>query len=366
MQRLRGWLSQQSQHRREERDLLTRKIAHRLYLNRVARGREGNEKTDWAKAEKIVRRPLTRTAFRLGEWWRDRVEAFESTWLEAAMEGLDNDLQNLAIIDLLGVLASLSLISGAIGYFGEAGERRKQTNYQAWQVINLAVGRTAESGRKDAIEDLWGNEVSLSGLDIRDARIPELDLSAHCYFWHVRVLSWMCGGKQLPGFSEKGADLERANLQGAELKKANFERAKLGQANLKGAKLQDTRFGEADLAGANFEGADLKKAGFEKAKLGQANLKRAKLWDARFGEADLAGANFEGADLKKAGFEKARLWGATLKNVKLWGVNFEGADLWQANFEGTVLWPNTFKGALLCETILPKESSLDPDRDCQQ
>ena len=117
MQNLKEWLSQWQERRQEHHEQLVQNIAHRLYLNRVARNRDGDEATDLAKAEKLARNSFTRTAFRFGNYWRNRVDAFESTWVEAALEGLVNDLQNLAVIDLLNIIASLSLIYTAIVFF---------------------------------------------------------------------------------------------------------------------------------------------------------------------------------------------------------------------------------------------------------
>ena len=380
MQRFQGWLSRQNQRGRNRRDRLTRKIAHRLYLNRVARDREGDEKTDWARAEKLVRSPIVRTAFLFGEWWSDRVEAFESTWFEAGLEGLAHDLQNLAIIDLLNVLASLSLISGAIGYLLGGDERQKQTHYQAWQVINSAAGREAESGRKDAIEDLWADEVSLVGLDIHKANILRLDLSPHCYLVWFRVPDRICTLTNLPFIFRVGADLERANLQGAILEEANLQGASLERANLQRtilweANLQETDLWEVNLQGASLEKANLQvaylnKANLQGAFLNKANLQGAFLWEADLQVAYLRRANLQGADLEEANLQGADLWEAKL----------QGADLEEANLRNVIflstdlrvvanLVRKQLKGdeaPFICNSPVPKRFGIGKDRDCDR
>lgn len=318
----------QSQPSQEQRDRSTREIAHRLYLNRVARSREENEKTDWTRAEKIARNPLTKTAF----------------WLEAGLEGLVNYLQNLAIIDLLNVVASFSLIVGVIGFYMGAEERRKQTHYQAWQVINSAVEREAESGRRAAIEDLWADEVDLSGLDLRKARIPRLDLSPHCSFLYIPVFSYMCT-KNLPFFSEERVVLWESNLEEADLWEANLEGANLGGANLEGT----------NLGGANLERANLVRAKLEGANLGGVNLEGA----------NLVRANLEGADLEKANLENTSLAKANLDNTILPDTIFLSTELHitkkltQQQLEGN-------DPPFLCHSPVPETFGIDPDRDCDR
>lgn len=345
-----NWLARYCQSRQQHRLNFTRKVAHQLYENRQVRNKAGDAATDWARAEKIVRRPWNRALFRVGFLWRRRVEAFERSWFEAAMEGLVNDLSNLAIVDLLGVLASLSLITGAVGYFLEAGDRRKQTHYQAWEVINSAVGREAESGRRAAIEDLWADGVSLAGLDIRGAVIPDLDLGYQCYFSVVRLPSsvckvpasqarperirlgrgyrWRCYIPKVQSSEfmcnlllfrswRKRADLRNARLDGASLKGVNLEgadfwKANLEEANLKAANLQGTDFSDVNLQKADLQSSNLRESSLEFANLEEANLENVDLE-----RANLRGVNLKGANLELTGLREADLRWANLQNTNL-------------------------------------------------
>jgi len=94
----------------------------------------------------------------------------------------------------------------------------------------------------------------------------------------------------------------------------------------------------------------------ERVYLGGINLKKAYLREANLEGADLREANLEGADLGGANLEGAYLGEANLEGAYLIGANLEGADLGGAKLEG----------AILCRTTLPKDTNLDPNRDCKE
>lgn len=348
-----NWLNRQLQHHREERLALTRAIAKRLSQNRLVRGKPGDSAADLEQAEKIVRRPLQRTLFQVGFFWRGRVEAFENTWVEAALEGLVHDLSNLAIVDLLSVLASLSLISGGIGYFLDADERRDQNYYRAWSAINSARGQKADSGRKRAIEDLWKGGEDLTGLDIKSVEINNLDLGYRCSFG-VGLPKFLC---HLPWFGHlrTGVDLREANLEETVLLFVNLEKALLAFADLKGAHLEN----------ANLKGADLFLTDLEEAHLGNANLEGA----------NLSFVNLKKSALDKVNSKKVNLEFADLNNSLLLSVNLGGANLSDTNLEKTLVLKSDLSNAenlteaqlddsLVCRTSLPSNLSIDSNRDC--
>jgi uncharacterized protein YjbI with pentapeptide repeats len=124
-----------------------------------------------------------------------------------------------------------------------------------------------------------------------------------------------------PAISFSGQDLSKLDLHGISLSIADLSGANLSGANLSGA----------NLSGANLSGANLEDTNFEDANLSGANLKGAILRDANLSYANLEAANLEGALLRDA--------------------NLEGANLESAN---------------LCRTILPKDTNLDPNRDCEK
>lgn len=169
-------------------------------------------------------------------------------------------LKACVCFDILERLGHLAIVVAVIFYFAESGSRQKAERYQAWQVINLAQGKTGSGGRKDALQDLHRDGVSLIGVDISKAHLPGLKL--------------------------ENADLSEANLSNAILYEANFS-----GANFRLAILCNTDLHDADLSDANLTHANLYKAHLTEADLSDANLWYADLSDTDLWYADLSGAN---------------------------------------------------------------------------
>jgi uncharacterized protein YjbI with pentapeptide repeats len=102
-------------------------------------------------------------------------------------------------------------------------------------------------------------------------------------------------------------------------------------------------------------------------KLSGLDLSGATLWRANFREAQLENTNFQRAFLVEADFR-----GANLRDA-----DFSEASLAQANFQGSFLYRTKLRTAkkitdvqleksLLCKTEIPKQSKLEPDRDCKK
>jgi BTB/POZ domain-containing protein KCTD9 len=142
-------------------------------------------------------------------------------------------------------------------------EQKKQTQYQAWQIVNSTKGNSSSSGRIQALQDLNEDKISLSGISADQAYLIKIDL--------------------------READLEFASLK---------------KARLSGANLYKADFWKASLQGTNFYGASLRKAAFN----------RANLQGAIFNEADLEGAIFKEADIKEAMYCKVK--NLTVEQVK--------------------------------------------------
>jgi uncharacterized protein YjbI with pentapeptide repeats len=125
----------------------------------------------------------------------------------------------------------------------------------------------------------------------------------------------------------------------------------LAHSNLGGADLTHGDFGGADLIGANLNGASLSRANFIGAYLSGADLSRA----------DLSGASLSRADLSRADLSRADLRNAFLSDTSLSDANLNDADLSRAFLSDADL-----SGAKLCNTKLPPEIKLDPNRDCKE
>ncbi len=232
-------------------------------------------------------------------------------------------LRGSAIFELLGYSGQfalvISLILAFVTFFSESDKRaeerdniRKQKHYQAWQVINSAHGISGSGGRGDAIKDLYADGVSLVGLDVSQAYLPDLNL--------------------------KGADLSNANFQGATLPFANLQDAVLREANFQEADIRYLNAQNAKFNQANLQDADLREANLKWANFNWAELQRAILNSADFEGASLTGAKLQGADLVYINFKGANLSSANFKSASLGYTNFEWADLSNTNFEGVVSW----------------------------
>src|SRR3954469_5270871 len=105
---------------------------------------------------------------------------------------------------------------------------RRDTNYQAWQVINSAQGKGGSGGRIDALADLVRNHVSLSGINLDGAWLESIDL--------------------------RGGALQTASLETANLQSARFDDARLDGASFRGATLVAASFVGASLKGVDLTG----------------------------------------------------------------------------------------------------------------
>lgn len=267
--------------RRQRRVEMTERIAYQLYQRRLKRGYEGSSEKDWQAAEKIARNPIVCSSFQLNQWfknrWRRSIGWYESTSVEHALETLTEDLKNLAVFDLLALLANLAIII-SLGSFLTNGERQRhdQQVYEAWQVITNAHGQSGNGGRRRALEFLnstpgtpgrrrwfgilWPKE-SLQGVDISKASLAGIELP-EAYLGSANLQAAVLGAVNL-----QAAFLWEANLQDTYLKVANLQAAFLGEANLQ----------SVDLGHANLQEAFLEKVNLRDAYLGAANLQGALL-----------------------------------------------------------------------------------------
>ena len=166
-------------------------------------------------------------------------------------------LSRWALLEVLEYLGILSVLFAVVFYYSEAGDRKKQKHYQAWQVIDTAQGKGGSGGRIEALQELNADGVPMVGVDLSGAFLEGVQLP----------------GAKLARADLEAADLRRSMLEGsdleyAELRSANFRSSSLRLANLLQADLED-----ADLVGANLMGANLASTNLKNADLRNADLK---------------------------------------------------------------------------------------------
>ncbi len=145
---------------------------------------------------------------------------------------------------------------------------RKDTNYQAWQVINSAQGKGGSGGRVDALADLVRNDISLAGINLDGAWLESIDLRRATLpmasFEKTNLQGACFDGARLDGACFRGANLSAASFANASLRGADLTGARLSAVNLAGADLFDVRGWReiATVAHANVEGLRAAPRGF--------------------------------------------------------------------------------------------------------
>ena len=214
---------------------------------------------------------LVREARTRPQPWKEYRQSVRHRWAlplhasECAFQWTSYYLSRWAFLEVLEYLGILSILFGVIFWYSEAGDRKKQKHYQAWQVINTAQGKGGSGGRIEALQELNADKVPLVGVDVSGAF-----------------------------------------LQGIKLRRAKLLRADLSAADLR----------DAILEGSDLEYAELKSANFRHGDLRSVNLRHADLEDADLVGAKLNGADFDGANLHSADLRNADLQGARWKNIK--------------------------------------------------
>jgi uncharacterized protein YjbI with pentapeptide repeats len=299
----------------------TERIAFELYQNRLLLGRPGDEHSDWQKASQIARNPIRTTLFASN---RPLIKLRKPTAKVGKLivrdipEWLLFSLPKLEWMKLLAVPLAITLAGSVISRQVQR-EANQNSALKAYfdQLEKLTFDREllADKPNTGAIPLARGRTV---------AALRELDHERRKQLMEFLLASEFASIKKAskePAISFSGQDLSKLDLHGISLSIADLSGANLSGANLSGA----------NLSGANLSGANLEDTNFEDANLSGANLKGAILRDANLSYANLEAANLEGALLRDA--------------------NLEGANLESAN---------------LCRTILPKDTNLDPNRDCEK
>jgi hypothetical protein len=203
--------------------------------------------------------------------------------LEWLLEWSAYYLSRWALLEVLEYLSVLSVLVAVIFYFTEAGDRRKQKHYQAWQVINTAQGKGGSGGRIEALQELNMDRVPLVGVN-----------AAGAFLQGIRLQSANLFRADLEASDLRDSDLEAADLEDANLRSANFRQANLRRLKLEGADLSD-----ADLVNADLAGADLNATSLASADLSNVNLQGIQHWK---NIKSLAKANIHGVRNPPEGF----------------------------------------------------------------
>ena len=194
--------------------------------------------------------------------WAEHKKTVRHRWampvhgVDWCLRWLAYHLSRWALLEVLQSLGTFSVLIAVIFYFAEAGDRKKQKHYQAWQVINTAQHMGGSGGRIDALSELNADGVPLVGVDVSSAFLQGVQLPK------ARLLRANFDNADVRSGDFAGADLTYASLRGANFRQSNFARASLNSADLTdtdfcSAQLRDADFDDATLDGADLGNADL-------------------------------------------------------------------------------------------------------------
>jgi uncharacterized protein YjbI with pentapeptide repeats len=290
-------------------------------------------------------------------------------------------------------IEGFSIMTAAIVYLLESGQRKQQVEYEAWQIIDSATGINTSYARIKALKDLHQNGISFKGIDLSQANLQDIKLV------DTDLRQANLKGAILIRANLSDSELQQINLQDAKLNlailvSANLGFAKLGKANLIGANLTEANLSftnltganltganltGANLTGANLTGANLTRANLTGANLTRANLTRANLKYINLDEADLNYANLTGVDLSSlpivdskaenqprinVGSRKRISWKNNKRRISIKNTKFNCTILKDANLQHTSISEADFSNAWLCNTIMT-DGSIE-NKDCKQ
>ena len=375
-----NWISNYRASRRIRREEKlrshTEQVAHELYQNRMLSGQPGDQNSDWATAEQIVRSPLKTTLFASN---RPLIKLEKRI-----IEPTSRHLKNSALFDIVDRLspaleaAGVLLIPVVLYWASQSFEQQRQAqeierlqqetvqNYIAQlseiflnvdgdlrddenqRIRTIATAATITLLRDPNLDRYRKGQVIefLSQMDLVQSTPPESGEE------EAEPIIISLSGASLSGADLIGASLIGASLSGAFLGGASLSGADLSDANLSGAFLRGAFLGGASLSGAVLSDADLSNADLFRADLRgavliRANLRGASLIGASLIGADLYGAFLSGAVLSDANLSEAFLYGADLSGAVLRGAFLSGASLSGAVLSGAVLSDADLSGAFL-------------------
>ena len=195
--------------------------------------------------------------------WTDHRQSIRRQWtiplhgIEWLFQWAAYLLGRSAFLETLQYLGALTVLFGVVFYISEAGDRRKQKHYQAWQVINTAQGKGGSGGRIEALQELNADGVQLTGVDVSGA-----------YILGIRLPQASLARADFEAADARDSVFARSNLEFANLRSANFRQGDLSRADLQHADLEDADLVGATLAGANLTGSNLKSADLRNCDLG--------------------------------------------------------------------------------------------------
>lgn len=168
---------------------------------------------------------------------------------------------NVLDIISIGNVESFSIVTAAIFYLLEAGQRKEKEHQEMLELLlaQRQAGASNSLGRLRALEmfsadGIWQDGFDLGGADLEGLRIP-FGRWRGADFSNTVLRNADCHGADLAQADFSRSDLTAANLRGADLRGANFSGADLTEADLRGALIDGAQFRDAVLSRTLTDGA---------------------------------------------------------------------------------------------------------------
>ncbi|MDJ1483113.1 pentapeptide repeat-containing protein [Cytophagaceae bacterium YF14B1] len=248
-------------------------------------------------------------------------------YIEWLSENFVHHLSRWSIVVLLEYVGRFTILIGLITYILEAPERERKAkeqtitkHFQAWEVINSGHGKKYSGGRKDALDILVNDKVSLLGIDLSNAIFDSLRISA--------------------------ADMRLADCRNIKLTNAIFDSVNLSYSKFDSAFILNSSISSSNLSFVSFKNSyfenfafissqQISHANFENAHLFITNLRKLSLF-----QSDFTNAKFQIVDLDSVEFIECNLMNVDLSAIQNWQTI---KKLSYTNLYGAKFLPKGFK-----------------------
>jgi hypothetical protein len=203
--------------------------------------------------EELSQRPPSWEAWR-ATWGKRRGILFSP---ELALRWLTYLMSPLAIFRLLELIGRLAILVALVSWFAERGDRRESKHNQAWAVIMAAKGERADGGRKNALESLAHEGISLGGAPLQRADLYGINLNK----------------AQLFGSNFSDGRLFYSKLEDTSLNESIFERTTVLKSSFKRANIVTVKFTNTTITDSDFTDAILLDVDFSNANIDAATLR---------------------------------------------------------------------------------------------
>ncbi len=303
------------------------RIAHTIYLNRQRRNQPGDAQTDWDAANAIAH-SLLRTLLFIRNQPLLRLQ--HSAFMSVKLVVWDMPRWFLFTFPKLEwmKLIAVPLILAAAGSVISSQIQKESNQIDAFNLYLDQLERLTFDQKLLEDNPNTGAIVMARGRTV--AALHDLDIKRTRQLIALLQASGLLGSvdpEAEPIISFRSTNLSNLNLTGIDLRYADLDSVDLHNTNLQETWLDSASLVEAHLDNANLSGASLESTNLAGADLGNVNL--------------------AGADLDKANLTRAILYNTNLDGAK--GI-----------------LQSQLSQALLCQTILPDEIAIDPNRDCEE